>query len=338
MRIVKIVLFLYFLIISIIFIQVNLSARMTSTIKGVVYDKDTVKPVKGAEVTVFYYDYGIKEIHKGYVFPRDNAYTRKTDENGKFVFYDMEPREYYISVKKDGYSEFSPYYFIGRRNDKVLKFELKAGKVTNLRIGLEKGGGVEVVVKKNTKSGVDYFKDVEVTLYYVWKEKSKEKLIRISSNKTNNNGKVKYLYLNPMESYVVSIYKERGMPMWDNRIDIYRNKIIKIEKYYDFTSKTSIKGKIITNSKKFLCIIILVNYEDYTMKKTGTGKMQAGLSLWNNKTFEMKYLYPGKYFLFSYFTDLEKKEKGEKYSYEKRELIILEKNKQIIKNIDFRRK
>ncbi len=326
-----------FVVLFSMMLSVSLSAFTSSTIKGMVYDKETGKPIEGAEVTVFYYDYGIRENHKAYIFPRDNAYTRKTDKNGKFVFYNMEPREYYISVKKDGYAEFSPYYFIGRRNDKVLKFKVKKGKTTYLKIGLERGGGVEIIVKKKTKDGISLIKGAKISVDCMVTQKIGT--TPLLEYETNGKDSLKILTLIPETICSVRIRKESGLTGWVKYFKVKKGKIYKIERIYDFTINTNFKGEIITDSKRFICYINLLKEEIYKkilkneFKLENKEYMYSGFVLKGKKNFEIKHLPPGKYrvdFIFADWTDNKNK------VLRKSMIINLQENKQIIKKIDFR--
>ena len=102
--------FLLVIFIGLIMLSINLSAMISSRIEGVVYDKDTGKPIEGAKVYVIW---GRKMGE--YVKLNKNYSVIETDKDGKFVYHVIRSdnkiirelfygKEYFIEVFKKGYA------------------------------------------------------------------------------------------------------------------------------------------------------------------------------------------------------------------------------------------
>ena len=140
--------FLLVIIIGLIMLSINLSAMISSRIEGIVYDKETGKPIEGAEV----YITGRKT--PGHI-------EIKTDKEGRFVYdYIVEEGrdEFFVNVFKQGYASYGHAYDKKRArdaapnslgsirypDDKKWWTKIEEGDVKYFRIGLEKEAILEI--------------------------------------------------------------------------------------------------------------------------------------------------------------------------------------------------
>jgi len=158
--------FLLVILMGLIVLSINLSAMISSRIEGVVYDKDTGKPIEGAEVLLFQKYPGSNYIRQTGITKTDNkGYFRierqLTNKNSKFCII-VEKLGYavyghintFIKKKKEEekkgvfvnelYSNNYRNRLIGPKN-KNRYFSLKEGDKKYLRIGLVK----EVIIEIN---------------------------------------------------------------------------------------------------------------------------------------------------------------------------------------------
>ncbi len=144
-----------FLVLFGVVVSINLSAFVSSRIEGVVVDKETGKPIEGAEVILCKGD--IKDYRMSNTMT--SAYT---DSEGKFKINLVAKRgyRYFIIVVKKGYATYGHVYDLKKATtndfpganfwniigpkDESRWFTIKEGNIKYFRIGMEKEAILEI--------------------------------------------------------------------------------------------------------------------------------------------------------------------------------------------------
>ena len=216
------------MIIIMLILTLGLSAYTSSSVKGVVVDKRTGKPIEEVKIKVFYFKRKSKK--EGFYYDKTI-----TDKDGKFEFF-LEKEGYYLLM----YYPPSPYAMCNSDEEfKKNLIKVERGKRIKIIRKLERGGKLVLEVKdKGTGERVD---DVEVDfarfgyeyVHYHFKVRKMEKGVFINDQ----------LYKG---RYKIAIMKESyWMKVKEFEMDYGEEKRIKV--YFNSKSKTGIKGRVICN-------------------------------------------------------------------------------------------
>ncbi len=280
----KIVLIILFFLVIIV-LPINLFATMRSTIEGVVYDKETGKPIEGVEVILYVYKDSAS-------FPTKHL---RTNKKGYFKMEGLFHGKYFISCYKSGYQTYSPIYKVAMPNykKKLLIFKIKEGEVKYLKIGMNVGGRIKIEIKKKDENGIKAFEGVEVAVSEKFFTGDKRKYIynEIGRRRTNSSGIVIIDGLEDGMIYDVWVsgMEWTGFPSFHKEIIVKKNKTVFVTYTYDYTDKTGIKGKIIYNKDK-------IN-DSISIGLIGGKKMKfiSFIRLYKDNNYYFRMLFPGKY-------------------------------------------
>jgi len=172
------------LIILISAFNLNLFPYISSQVSGYVMDKETNTVLKDVDVYLM-------TFFRNAPIALPQAQT-KTDENGYFIFDDVNKGTYFIECTKDGYEDFSPGYLaeLPNREKYVKTFYIEEGVVKHFEIEMVKGGCLKVIIKKRDDNGVSGYGDIEFSLFAVVKDKqlNRDYICDIARFKTNEDG------------------------------------------------------------------------------------------------------------------------------------------------------
>jgi hypothetical protein len=285
------------LLILIIFItglfQMNISAKISSRIEGIVSDKDTGQPIEGVSVILYCSDNGLNHFFD---------WETKTDESGYFRF-EIEDiaGTFYVQCNKAGYVPFLPDYY--RKNikpeyiEEVFRlFNLKEGQIKHLKIELERGGTLtgKFYVKDSsgtyvlTNSGVflNRLRDVDDT------HLRDTKIFEILYNDVHNNGEMIINGLEPSDNYYMKIISDGYYSQTIEDISIVKNEANNISFTLDCIGKASVKGFLTINGE--MVYSGSVNIANPEKDKFGRYNFCA-YPLKNEKFFTLNAIPPGKY-------------------------------------------
>ena len=271
-RIVLIILF--FLVI--IVLPINLFATMTTiineevqdkgsgkVIEGIVYDKETGKPIEGVRVNLYPF---VKDFAVAYDVEISSIYT---NSDGYFSFdkekisefeknFNLRIKKVTLSYEKDGYLFFPPgYLLLYTKNEKIEEayniFKLNKKRKKFIKFGLIRERKLKGIFRIKDKKGIHPLKNYDCDFFTIInkdKELVSEKIYK-ETKTTDDKGIIEISRLTPDCSYFIR-FRFNGFPdkiikninVKDNRV------VVNIEKTFDLTDFTSIKGKVIVNNDK----------------------------------------------------------------------------------------
>jgi len=317
----------------------NLEAFISSRIEGVVYDKETGKPIEGAEVIL------TASIIPQYLLYGENLkWKAKTNTKG---FFKLKIREnlkrfkyiFSLQIKKEGYISFIPEYYkkYVKKNatKKALKsFYLKEGQIKYFKIALKKGGIIKGKIMTKDEKGehplrADFFLQRKNNPNPNVLQNSK--YYNINYIGLDDNGFFEVKGLEPSDDYYLRFLINGYPEKYINKIKVKRGEITNIKKTFDLTDQTGIEGEITIKGT----IPKNMNYTVFLTKELKREDKHIKAACFYNSKYKKRNKYfcknmsPGIYKLivFAYIDNLEK-------GYSKKIIVQIKKNITTKKNIN----
>jgi hypothetical protein len=230
---------------------VNISAKISSRIEGIVSDKDTGEPIEGAKIILY-----SGSLSRANIFIRLMQWETATDSKGYYKFEINIPArgKWYLKCSKKGYIPFMPehYYAYGKNEllpDIYRVFSLNEGLIKHFKIELEKGGTLKGKVFKKEVSGITPFSFVGGFLER--KSNPDEDLLEerksgyeMAHIKADENGEFEIKSILPYDNYYVIFVIENYVNEIVENVRIRKNESEVIEITIDLTNQTGIEGVI----------------------------------------------------------------------------------------------
>ncbi len=221
-----------------------------SRIRGVVIDKGTGKPIKGASVTLFLRH----QMDTSYM--QEKIASIFSDANGAFSFEVPWPGMYFVKCKKDTYLSFLPdYYYKYVKKDYLSKlarvFKLDEGEIKHIKIQLEKGGILRGFFRKNED---DKIAPIKISAWILKESKKDERFVlddyyEIEYIYSDENGYFEANSLEAADDYYLYIDLGDGYPRkFIKNINVAKNEVTDISRVYDLSNMSSIEGVVTLNS------------------------------------------------------------------------------------------
>jgi len=321
-----------FILFVVVICSINLSAFVSSNIEGVVYDKETGKPIAGAKVMVCGNILGFELQCK----------ETKTDERG---FYAIEKLigegKYYVRVFKDGYvsniEEYQLDSYLFHKMIEKYEFEIKKGDIKRINIGLERGGDIELKVNKKDKNGLNiYSGGLDIKVYKKYEEGDPEPtkkyggyIIRDRYFDRVNGRNLKIRNLKPSDKYFLKIRgSKKTYVTWPVRIDniiVRKEEVTKVECVFDFDKTGAIEGRVLRDGKPVEILMVFLTRVDENYSE-GFSDLYDITD--KDGKFSFKLLPPGLYEISYFYEDEHGKEKKRRLkvqleSAEKRKIEII---------------
>ena len=292
-----------FILFVVVICSINLSAFVSSTIEGVVYDKETGKPIEGAEVILKAVDSTFYPLF---------SWETKTDKKGYFKFeikFHLKHLKEYLQVEKEGYISYIPYVYLRYckrdKRGKIHKlFKIKEGEIKHFKIALKSGGGIKGRFMMKEEDGIKPLKEFG---FMIKREtnplpgllKDKE-YYEIKYVETDKDGYFEAKGIEPYDNYYLEILLNGYAVRYIKKISIRKNSITEINKIFDFRDQTGIKGEVFVNRNKAENVIIVLRYLENGKKQISKEYCGCGYMNYHSNKYFCKGLKPGVYEVIAY--------------------------------------